>query len=65
MGYSPRGRKELDRTEQLHFHFLFTFICDQAPSGLGHIIGSKSCELLSRQDFDELTTRDKVCKTDL
>ena len=20
-GYSPRGRKELDRTEQLHFHF--------------------------------------------
>ena len=21
MGYSPRGRKELDTTEQLHFHF--------------------------------------------
>ena len=23
MGYSPRGPKELDRTEQLHFHFHF------------------------------------------
>ena len=23
-GYSPRGRKELDMTEQLHFHFIFT-----------------------------------------
>ena len=22
MGYSPRGRKELDTTERLHFHFL-------------------------------------------
>ena len=22
MGYSPRGRKESDTTEQLHFHFL-------------------------------------------
>ena len=22
VGYSPRGRKELDTTEQLHFHFL-------------------------------------------
>ena len=22
VGYSPRGRKESDRTEQLHFHFL-------------------------------------------
>ena len=22
MGYSPRGSKELDTTEQLHFHFL-------------------------------------------
>ena len=22
MGYSPRGREELDTTEQLHFHFL-------------------------------------------
>ena len=21
MGYSPRGRKELDTTERLHFHF--------------------------------------------
>ena len=24
-GYSPRGRKELDRTERLHFHFHFHF----------------------------------------
>ena len=23
VGYSPRGRKELDTTERLHFHFLF------------------------------------------
>ena len=23
MGYSPRGRKESDTTEQLHFHFRF------------------------------------------
>ena len=23
MGYSPRGRKESDTTEQLHFHFTF------------------------------------------
>ena len=23
VGYSPWGRKELDRTEQLHFHFNF------------------------------------------
>ena len=22
VGYSPRGRKELDTTERLHFHFL-------------------------------------------
>ena len=65
VGYSPRGPKKSDRTERLHFHFLFTFICDQALCGLGHIIGSKSCELLSRQDFDELTTRDTVCETDL
>ena len=21
VGYSPRGRKELDTTEQIHFHF--------------------------------------------
>ena len=28
VGYSPRGRKESDTTERLHFHFrvLFTFI---------------------------------------
>ena len=25
VGYSPRGRKELDTTEQLHFHFLSRF----------------------------------------
>ena len=25
VGYSPLGRKELDTTEQLHFHFSFTF----------------------------------------
>ena len=24
VGYSPWGRKELDRTEQLHFHFHFS-----------------------------------------
>ena len=24
MGYSPRGRKELDTTERLHFHFDLT-----------------------------------------
>ena len=24
MGYSPRGRKESDTTEQLHFHFLLS-----------------------------------------
>ena len=24
MGYSPRGRKELDSTERLHFHFHFS-----------------------------------------
>ena len=24
VGYSPWGRKELDRTERLHFHFHFT-----------------------------------------
>ena len=23
VGYCPRGRKELDTTERLHFHFLF------------------------------------------
>ena len=25
VGYSPRGRKELDTTQRLHFHFLFKF----------------------------------------
>ena len=25
MGYSPRGRKESDMTERLHFHFHFRF----------------------------------------
>ena len=25
MGQSPRGRKESDRTEQLHFHFSFKY----------------------------------------
>ena len=29
MGYSPRGRKESDTTERLHFHFHFHF---QVPS---------------------------------
>ena len=26
MGYSPQGRKELDTTERLHFHFLLSCI---------------------------------------
>ena len=26
--YRPQGRKELDMTEQLHFHFLFSTILD-------------------------------------
>ena len=25
MGYSPQGHKELDMTEQLHFHFINVF----------------------------------------
>ena len=25
LGYSPRGSKESDTTERLHFHFIFTF----------------------------------------
>ena len=26
VGYSPWGRKEMDTTERLHFHFSFTFV---------------------------------------
>ena len=26
VGFSPWGRKELDMTERLHFHFHFTFL---------------------------------------
>ena len=26
MGYSPRGHKESDTTERLHFHFRFNFL---------------------------------------
>ena len=28
MGYSPRGRKEPDTTERLHFHFIDKYIDD-------------------------------------
>ena len=31
VGYSPRGRKESDKTEQLHFHFHFRFIIAFLP----------------------------------
>ena len=31
-GYSPRGRKELDATERLHFHFL-SFSVFKVPRG--------------------------------
>ena len=34
MGYSPWGRKESDMTEQLHFHFLFTFFSLSYPDEL-------------------------------
>ena len=34
LSYSPRGHKELDKTERLHFHFFFRFFLgmhSQAP----------------------------------
>ena len=31
MGYSPWGHKELDMTDQLHFHFLFRLIITFLP----------------------------------
>ena len=38
MGYSPWGRKESDRTERLHFHFLAR---KQDPSGDDVFVESK------------------------
>ena len=32
VGSSPRGRKESNTTEQLHFHFLSFFLCYQCIS---------------------------------
>ena len=32
MGYSPRGRKESDMTERLHFHFLSSSTGIKAPT---------------------------------
>jgi len=34
MGYSPWGRKELDTTERLHFHFLFKLVLSSPGSSL-------------------------------
>ena len=52
VGYSPRGRKELDTTEQLHFHTLFrkTIFGCAGSSLLGRLFSSCSTwGLLSRQ----------------
>ena len=41
VGYSPWGRKELDTTERLHFHFHFTLYGDAGRPRLGSNPGSE------------------------
>ena len=47
MGYSPRGRKESDTTERLHFHFHFHFQGDSKGQG-----GLVCCSLWGRKELD-------------
>ena len=53
VGYGPWGRKELDTTEWLHFHFLFTFKIEHcpAPSESG-CWGRRQFNSFSSLDFD-------------
>ena len=51
MGCSPWGRKELDTTEQLHFHFSFTFIVLVIFTKL-HLIGISEA-ILGGSDGEE------------
>ena len=37
MGYSPRGRKESDRTERLHYHLPREAIMSPPSSGTGPV----------------------------
>ena len=37
MGYSPRGRKESDTTERLHFHFHFHYVSIKVLFKLLHL----------------------------
>ena len=37
IGYSPRGRKELDTTERLHFHFLSLSQCGTRNEDFGEV----------------------------
>ena len=47
MGYSPRGRKESDTTERLHFHFHCHFQGDSKGQG-----GLVCCSLWGRKELD-------------
>ena len=40
VGYSPWGRKELDTTEGLHFHFTFTYYMSGVVLGDGDYLNS-------------------------
>ena len=65
MGYSPRGRKESDMTERLHFHFHFysqrpeqksrvhsPVLSDGEGDSLSsHIVTSPFAKYLSHRDF--------------
>ena len=43
MGYSPRGHKESDMTEQLHFHFHTGFCSTTTPSRRRSLISLLLC----------------------
>ena len=49
MGYSPRGRKESDTTEQLHFHFSFKYtqLVGGGDTGLVCVLIMNSWSMLS------------------
>ena len=44
MGYSPRGRKESDPTERLHFHFSLSFGDHDKESSRASVEGTYSAE---------------------